>query len=72
MSISLNYDQMAMSEKFIILEELWANMSSDATQKGFTPKWHLDVLNNREKSIKNATSTFSDLEDAKSRLQKLV
>jgi len=72
MSVSLNYEQMAISEKFIILEELWENMSHDAGQNGFTPQWHLDELSKREQSIENSTSTFSDLEEAKSRLQKLV
>jgi len=72
MSVSLNYEQMAISEKFIILEELWENMSHDAEKNGFTPQWHLDELSKREESIKNATSTFTDLEEAKNRLQKLV
>ena len=72
MSVSLNYNQMAISEKFIILEELWENMSHDAQEKGFTPQWHIDELSQREESIKNGTLTFSDLEEAKSRLQKLV
>lgn len=72
MSVSLNYEQMGISEKFTILEELWENMSHDAEQNGFTPQWHLDELNKREKNIKNGISTFSDLEEARSRLQKLV
>ncbi|OHD96772.1 MAG: hypothetical protein A3E21_03350 [Sulfurimonas sp. RIFCSPHIGHO2_12_FULL_36_9] len=72
MSMSLNYDQMPMSEKFIMLEELWENMSHDAIQNGFTPQWHLDILQQREQNIKNGKSTFSEFEDAKSRLQKLV
>jgi len=72
MSVSLNYDQMAISEKFTMLEELWENMSHDAQVKGFTPQWHLDELSNREKNITNEISTFSDLEEAKKRLQKLV
>jgi hypothetical protein len=62
---------MPMSEKFVMLEELWENMSRDAKQNGFTPQWHLDELDKREKNIKKSKSTFSDLEDAKSRLQKL-
>jgi len=70
--VSLNYDQMAISEKFILLEELWENMSCDANQKGFTSEWHLEVLSQREINIQEGKSTFSDLEDAKSRLQKLV
>ena len=72
MSVSLNYEQMGISEKFTILEQLWENMSHDAEQNGFTPQWHLDELNKREKNIKNGISTFSDLEEARSRLQKLV
>ena len=72
MSVSIDYSQMPMSEKFVMLEELWENMSHDATQNGFTPQWHIDELGQREKNIKNNKSTFSDLEDAKNRLQKLV
>ena len=72
MPVSIDYSQMLISEKFVMLEELWENMSNDATQNGFTPQWHLDELDEREENIKNNKSTFSDLEDAKSRLQKLV
>jgi len=72
MSISLDYNQMPISEKFMMLEELWENMSHDATQNGFTPEWHLDTLQQREQNIKNGKSRFTDLENAKSRLQKLV
>ncbi len=72
MSVSIDYSQMLMSEKFVMLEELWENMSHDATQKGFTPQWHLDELSKREENIKNSKATFSDLEDAKNRLHKLV
>jgi len=72
MLVSINYAQMPMSEKFVMLEELWENMSNDATQKGFTPQWHVDELRKREENIKNSKSTFSDFEDAKNRLQKLA
>jgi hypothetical protein len=68
----LNYDKIPMHEKFIIMEELWENMSHQADDNGFTPDWHLDVLANREKNIQNSQSTFSDLESAKERLQKLA
>ena len=71
MSLSINYEEIPISEKFTILEELWANMSNDASQNGFTPQWHLDELLQRENSISDSTSSFSDLEDAKTRLQKL-
>ncbi|MEA1917358.1 MAG: addiction module protein [Campylobacterota bacterium] len=72
MTAPLKYDEISMQEKFIMLEELWENMSHDAQNNGFTPNWHLDILANREENIKNSKSTFSDLEDAKERLQKLT
>lgn len=47
-------------------------MSYDAKDNNFTPEWHLKVLNQREENIQKDKSKFSDLEDVKSRLQKLV
>ena len=72
MSVSINYNQMLISEKFTMLESLWENMSHHANENGFTPQWHIDVLDKREKEIQEGTSKFSDLEEAKSRLQKLL
>jgi len=72
MSVSLDYNQMAMSEKFTMLEALWESMSHDAAQNGFTPQWHLETLQQREKNIQSGKSTFSELENTKSRLQKLL
>jgi len=68
----LNYDEISMQEKFIMMEELWENMSHNTENNGFTPDWHLDVLANREENIKNSKSSFGDLESAKKRLQKLT
>ncbi|MDQ7043505.1 MAG: addiction module protein [Sulfurimonas sp.] len=72
MTAPIKYDEIPMQEKFIIMEELWENMTHNAEDNGFTPQWHLDVLVNREKNIKNSESSFSDLESAKRRLQKLT
>ena len=72
MTAPIDYNEIPMQEKFIIMEELWENMSHKAENNGFTPDWHLHVLANREDSIKNSKSNFSDLELAKERLQKLT
>ena len=72
MTAPLNFNEISMQDKFVILEELWESMSHDATAHGFTPSWHLDVLAQREQSIENSQSSFSNLEDTKKRLQKLV
>ena len=72
MTAPLNYDEISMQDKFVMLEELWENMSHTASDNGFTPQWHLDTLASREERIENESSSFSSLEDAKERLQKLV
>lgn len=72
MTAPLKYDEIPMQEKFIIMEELWEDMTHNAEDNGFTPKWHLDILANRENNIKNSISSFTDLESAKKRLQKLT
>ena len=72
MTAPLNFNEISMQDKFIMLEELWESMSHDATANGFTPSWHLDVLSQREKKLENSQSSFSDLEDVSQRLQKLV
>ena len=72
MTAPLNLNEISIQEKFVILEELWESMSHDATASGFTPAWHLDILAQREQNIVNSQSSFSNLEDAKKRLQKLV
>jgi hypothetical protein len=55
-----------------MLEELWQSMTHDVENSGFTPDWHLRELEQREQNIEEGTSKFSDLESAKSRLQKLL
>jgi len=72
MTAPLKYDEMPMQEKFIMMEELWENMTHKAKENGFTPQWHIDVLANREKNIQNSESNFSDLDSAIERLQKLA
>jgi len=72
MTAPLKYDEMPIQEKFIMMEELWENMTHQAKENGFTPQWHLDVLANREENIQNSESSFSDLDSAIERLQKLA
>ena len=72
MTAPLNFNEISMQDKFVILEELWESMSHDSTANGFTPAWHLEILAQREQCIENSQSGFTNLEDAKKRLQKLV
>jgi len=72
MSIAINYEKITLTDKFIMLEELWENMSNNADNNGFTPEWHKTTLQTREEELAQGTLTFSDFEEAKKRLQKLI
>ncbi len=54
MTSPLNFNEISIQDKFVILEELWKSMTHDATANGFTPEWHLNVLAQREQSIEEA------------------
>lgn len=70
MQLLLDIKNMNMTDKFTILEELWEDMSKNISEDRFTPRWHLDVLEKREENIKNGTSRFNDLDEAKQRLSR--
>ena len=70
--MQLELNQMPIGEKFLMMEQLWESMSKDAQNNGFSSSWHFDVLDAREKRVVEGTATFSDLSEARKRLQKLV
>ena len=72
MRLSLELNQMATTDKFLIMEELWQDLSSNAHEQGFSPKWHLNILDHRELNIKNGKSIFSSITEVKTRLHKLA
>ena len=71
MSIT-DIDNIPLAEKFLMMEQLWESMSKDAKNNGFSPSWHFDILDKREEKIATGKSTFSSLDEARERLQKLV
>ena len=71
MSIT-DINNMPIAEKFLMMEQLWESMSKDAQNNGFSPSWHFDILNGREEKLLSGKSTFSTLDEARTRLQKLV
>ncbi len=69
--MQISIENMTTNEKFLILEKLWDNLTKDATNKNFTPKWHLQVLEDREKIAQNKDA-FSSLSSVQTRLEKLL
>jgi len=70
--MKLELNKISITEKFIMLEDLWDDLSKRVEDKRLTPKWHLDTLNERELSIKNGDSNFNNFSDTKKRLQSIV
>ncbi|MFP4487282.1 MAG: addiction module protein [Campylobacterales bacterium] len=71
MQPSLDIKNLSLSDKFVILEELWEDMSKNVNENRFTPQWHLDTLAQREENIKNGSSKFNRIDDVKKRLTSL-
>ena len=67
---ALDLDHVSMSDKFLMMEELWSSISKNNTASELTPQWHLDILKDREALVKSGEATFSSLADVKERLSK--
>ena len=72
LQLDTQLSKMPLSEKFLMMERLWENLSQDADDKGFTPKWHIDVLDDRALKVENGESNFNSFSDVKKRLQTFV
>lgn len=64
MDLSTQIKHLSITDKFLIMEQIWDDLSKNADKSLMTPKWHLKVLNERENCSK-----FNDINDAKIRLQ---
>lgn len=59
---------MSIGEKLQLMERLWDNLS--ATEGDIvSPRWHADVLAERDRLIQSGEETFLDWESAKKQLR---
>jgi len=72
MTMIMNTKQLNMTDKFILLEQLWDDLSQNVEDDRFTPNWHLEILNDLEMKEHNNQLEFSNFEDSKIRLQSLL
>ena len=68
MSAALPLDQMSTEEKLIAMEELWADLSRNQEQFE-SPRWHEEVLKEREERVKEGLERPIDWEEAKEDLR---
>ena len=64
-------DEITIADKFIIMEELWESMRKEKTDSHFTPQWHLDTLDSREKKVQENELFFTDISMVKERLKQV-
>ena len=71
MDISLPLDKMTNLDKIAVMEKLWDDLCRDpeAIQ---SPTWHKDVLEAREKEIKEGRAKFKSFDRAKKRIRDQV
>ena len=67
---ALDLDHISVSDKFLMIEELWTSISNNSTASELTPQWHLDVLNERDKKLASGDAEFLDFESVKEQLRK--
>jgi hypothetical protein len=59
MSISLQIDQMTLADKLRAMEVLWEDLCRNEESVP-VPQWHKDVLDERERLVKNGKARFVD------------
>ena len=65
--LTLPLEQMTVKEKLQVMEELWRDLCCNQNQIP-VPQWHKDILDRREKLVKEGKATFVDWETAKKRI----
>lgn len=68
MDLVTEINNLSLSEKLMIMEELWSNLSTNA-EKEITPEWHDKVLSEREANYKAGSDNSYNWSDAKSVLR---
>ena len=69
MAIELPVKQMTLEEKLRAMDMLWEDLRSDDKNIP-VPQWHIDILTQRERLVREKKAVFSDWETAKKRIAK--
>ena len=64
--------KIALEDKLAMMEQIWEDLRINAEENSFIPAWHMDILNNREKNLREGTSSFEDFDTVKKRLRKIL
>ncbi len=68
--MNLPISSMTTTDKLAAMEELWTSLQQDADAAP-PPEWHARVLAERQKKIDNGETSFSTIDEVRSRLENL-
>lgn len=68
MKSTIQLDKMTTLEKLRVMEEIWSDLQKAPDQIP-SPAWHSDVLQARERRIREGESSFGDWAEAKRRIR---
>ena len=71
MSTEINFEQMSVTEKLRIMEQLWDNLCRVETDIP-SPEWHGSVLRERESLVRDGSDEFVDWDQAKREMRKQI
>jgi hypothetical protein len=71
MGYALPLNEMTIEEKLKLIEDIWEDMLKNSNDIP-TPSWHLEILQAREKKIKEGKANFIDLKDVKKNIRKII
>ncbi|MEW6139867.1 MAG: addiction module protein [Thermodesulfobacteriota bacterium] len=70
-TIDLPLSELTVAQKLHLMEAIWDDLSKD--ERTFeSPRWHQDVLRDREEALEQGNATVSGWEEAKDRVRKNV
>ena len=68
MDISLPLDKMTSLDKLAVMEKIWDDLCRDSESIP-SPKWHQEILEAREKEIKEGEAKFTSIDRIKERIR---
>ncbi len=68
MKSTIQLDKMTTLEKLRVMEEIWSDLQKAPDQIP-SPAWHSDVLQARERGVREGESSFGDWTEAKRRIR---
>ena len=68
MEIMLPLEKMSTEDKIRTMEIIWEDLCKNA-ENLFSPSWHKDILDEREKAIETGKEGFIDWNEAKKQIE---